>query len=209
MSDETSEVKESTLAPGQAPKKVQKCGLKARALHEAKHLLAMFLYLYVLFGLFNLHEYIILAQHRIEFTDYGVAFINAWIFAKVMLVAEDLPLARGLEDRPLIYPVFFKAFVFMIIFIGFRVVESVLFGLWRGQTIAESVPAFGGGGSCRHYLGGRDRGIRTGAVFRLPRDCPSDWQGGIARAHFDAQTDNRDNSAHCRSMNVSCHDPNQ
>ena len=146
MSDESTPAKRAALATEAAAQKVQKRSLKARAIHEAKRLLAMFLYLYILFGLFNLHEYIVLTQHQIEFTNYGIALINAWIFAKVMLVAEDLHLARGFEGRSLIYPVIFKAFVFMVVFICFLVLEHVLVGLWKGETIAESIPAIGGGG---------------------------------------------------------------
>lgn len=105
----------------------------------------MFLYLYILFGLFLLHESIVLAKHEITFTHYGFAFINAWILAKVMLVAEDLNIARGFEDKPLIYPVLYKSVVFAVVFIVFYVLEEVLIGLWQGKTVMESIPEVGGG----------------------------------------------------------------
>lgn len=118
---------------------------KGRAIHEAKRFLGMFLYLWVLFGLFVLHESIILAQHDIDFTAYGLAITNALILAKVMLVAEDLNIARGFEDKPLIYPVLYKSIVFAIVFMIFHLAEEVLVGLWRGKTAPESIPAIGGG----------------------------------------------------------------
>lgn len=116
-----------------------------KAIHGVKRLLAMFLYLWILFGLFLLHESIVLAQHGISFTRYGVGFVNAWILAKVMLVAEDLNIARGFEGKPLVYPILYKSVVFGVVFLCFGVAEEVLIGLWRGKTLSDSIPAIGGG----------------------------------------------------------------
>ncbi len=124
----------------------RKRSLKQRAVHEVKQLAAMFVYLYVLFALFLIHESIVLAQHAISFSHYGFAFINALVLAKVMLVAEDLHLGSRFEDRPLVYPILFKSLVFAIVFICFHIVENVVVGVWGGKTIAESVPSIGGGG---------------------------------------------------------------
>ena len=54
----------------------------------------MFLYLWVLFGLFVLNGTIILHQHGISFSSQGFAVISALVLAKVMLVAEDLKLGH-------------------------------------------------------------------------------------------------------------------
>jgi len=105
----------------------------------------MFLYLWILFGLFLLHESIVLAKHEIPFTRYGVAFINAWILAKVMLVSEDLNIARGFENKALIYPVLYKSVVFAVVFVVFYALEEVLIGLWHGKTVTGSIPEIGGG----------------------------------------------------------------
>ena len=119
---------------------------KEKAVHEGSRFLIMFLYLFVMFGLFTIHEFIILAQHNISFTHYGFALVNALVLAKVMLVAEDLRLGRRFEDGPLIYPVLFKSLLFAILFIGFHVVEHVIIALWHGEGILQGVPEFGGGG---------------------------------------------------------------
>jgi hypothetical protein len=120
--------------------------LKEKAVHEGIRFLIMFLYLFVMFGLFRIHESIILAQHNIALTHYGFALVNALVLAKVMLVAEDLHLGRRFEDGPLIYPVLFKSLLFAILFIGFHVVEHVIIALWHGEGILQGVPEFGGGG---------------------------------------------------------------
>ena len=127
-------------------RKKHKRSLKERAVHEVKRLAAMFVYLFVLLGLFQIHEYIVLARHQLPYERWGFALINAWVLAKVMLVAEDLHLGRGLEDRPLIYSVLFKSTLFAGVFICVLIVEHVIVGVWRGTTIAESIPSIGGGG---------------------------------------------------------------
>jgi len=129
-----------------AGEKKRKRGLKEWAIHEGKLLFAMFLYLFILFGLLNLHEYVVLAQHKIEFTKYGYGLINAWIFARVLIVAEHLHLGKGLEDKPLIYLILLKAGLFMIVVIVVRCLEAVLVGLWNGRPLSDSVPVVGGGG---------------------------------------------------------------
>lgn len=120
--------------------------MKQRAIEEIKRFVMLFLYLWVLFGIFALYERIILRQRGIGFTSQGFAFFNALVLAKVMLVAEDLDLGRWLERRPLIYPILHDSFLFAVLFIGFHVVEEVAIGVLKGQTAAASVPAIGGGG---------------------------------------------------------------
>ena len=116
-------------------------------LRELKRFLVMFLYLWVLFGLFVLNEAVILRQHGIPLATHGFAVINALLLAKVMLVAEDFNLGARLQPRPLIYPILTEAFLLAVLFIGFHVVEEMVTGLIEGETLSASVPAIGGGGA--------------------------------------------------------------
>jgi len=64
-----------------------------------------------------------------------------------MLVAEDLKVGRWfLQDRPLIVRILFEDSIFVVVFIVFHVLESLVVGLIGGKTAADSVPAIGGGG---------------------------------------------------------------
>ncbi|MBV9250504.1 MAG: hypothetical protein JO227_14810 [Acetobacteraceae bacterium] len=119
---------------------------RQRVLDEMRRFLVLFLYLWVLFGLFALHERIILHENGLIFTRQGLALVNAFVLAKVMLVAEDLNIAQWLHRRPLIYPILHEAFVFAVVFICFHVLEHMAVGLIKGESIAASVPAIGGGG---------------------------------------------------------------
>lgn len=120
--------------------------LAAHATRSLRRFIVLFLYLWVLFGLFVLNERIILRQHGIGFGAQGFAVLNAFVLAKVMLFAEDLELGRWLRHRPLIYPIVFESFTFTILFICFHVLEQAIPGLIKGRGFAGSVPAMGGGG---------------------------------------------------------------
>lgn len=119
--------------------------LKARGVHEFKRILVMFLYLWVIFGLFVLNQTVILAKHNISYSAQGFALINAFVLAKVMVVAEDLKLGHRFKDRPLIYPILYKACAFAIVFLLFHILEKVFVGVLGGKTAAESFPDIGGG----------------------------------------------------------------
>lgn len=120
--------------------------LMQRAGDELRRFIILFLYLWMLFGLFVLNEQIALRQHGIAFTSQGFALINALVLAKVMLVAEDLNLGRWLERRPLIYPILHDSLLFTALFIVFHLVEHMIVGVVRGQGFRTSIPAIGGGG---------------------------------------------------------------
>jgi hypothetical protein len=119
--------------------------LIAGAIREIKRLSIMVLYLYVVFVLYVLNETFILGKHGIDYEIHGTAIINALVFGKVLLVAEDMGFADIFKDKPLVYPILYKSLAFAILFIAFHFAESVLTGLWHGKSAAESIPQIGGG----------------------------------------------------------------
>jgi hypothetical protein len=119
--------------------------LKEKAVFQLKEFFGMFLYLWVLFALFDLHRSIILAQEHINYQAQGFAIINALILAKVMLIGEDLHLGSGLRDKPLAYSILYRSLVFSVFLVCFHIVEEVVVGLMRGRSIAQSFPAVGSG----------------------------------------------------------------
>ncbi len=115
------------------------------AKQETKRLLVIVLYLWVIFGLYVLSETIVLSKEHINFASHGFALINALVLAKVLLVAEDLNFADGFRNKPLIYPILYKAFAFAILFVAAHIAESELLGLWHGKGAIASFPPIGGG----------------------------------------------------------------
>ena len=123
----------------------RKLSLKQRVFDEVIKFLAIALYLWVIFGVFALHEWVVSAKDHLDYHFYGFALVNALVLGKVMLVAEDLHFADWFKDRPLIYPILCKAVAFSILFLVFDVVEEVVVGVFKGKTIGESIPGIGGG----------------------------------------------------------------
>jgi len=117
--------------------------LKERVLDSIKTFMQMFLYLWLVFGLLAVHQSIILSQYQIDYRSHGLAFFNALVFAKVMLIAEDLSLGDRFNEKPLIYPVLFKSLLFAIALICFHIVEHTLIGMWHGRSVAESFSEIG------------------------------------------------------------------
>jgi hypothetical protein len=116
-----------------------------KVLDQFKEVFGMFLYLWVLFALFTYYKSIVLAQHNILYKPFGVAFINAFILAKVMLGAEKLNLAEKLRGKPLAYPILSKSILLSVIFILFNMAETIAKGLWKGKSLMESMPKVGSG----------------------------------------------------------------
>ena len=132
-------------APAAEPGR-EKPSLRARLLKELKSFLIMFSYLWLVFSVFLVHEWTVLASHQIGFRFYGLAVVNALVLSKIMLIAEGLHFARRFEDKPLIYPIAYKSIAFTVLLMAAYIVEEIAVGMFHGKTAAESFPDIGGGG---------------------------------------------------------------
>jgi hypothetical protein len=116
------------------------------AASELRRFVWMFLYLWVLFGLFALHEELVLSERGIRFAPAGIAVVNALVLGKVMLVAEDLKLGHRIRPRPLIWPVLLDALILALLFVVVHKAEHAIGGLVAGESLAASVPHIGNAG---------------------------------------------------------------
>ena len=117
-----------------------KRSFKEKASDEFRRFVVVFLYLWVVFGLLSIHKSLVLTQHHLDVEEQSFAFINAWVFAKVLLVGEHFNLGTRFARKPLIYPILYKCLVFTVVLISFHILESVALGMWHGHSIAESMP---------------------------------------------------------------------
>src|ERR1700751_4519955 len=120
--------------------------LKAKAVDEFRRFVILFFYLWILFGVFVINQDVVLREHGINFAMQGFAFINALVFAKVMMLFEIFDPGRWLRKRPLIYPILYETLLLTVLFLVAHVLEKTIEGLLRGKAIADSLPAIGGGG---------------------------------------------------------------
>ena len=118
--------------------------LKTGAIDETKKLFGVFVYLWILLTLFSLHKAFIFNEDILTYQQ-GFALINAFALAKIVLVGQSLHVGDRLRNKPLIYPILFKAAIFAVILLCFHVIEETLIGVWHGKAAAESVPTIGDG----------------------------------------------------------------
>jgi hypothetical protein len=135
---------DNVVAVGVSPQAPR--SLKAKAVDEFRRFLILFFYLWILFGVFVLNQGVVMREHGIDFPMLGFAFINALVFAKVMMLFEAFDPGRWLRARPLIYPILYETLLLTVLFLVAHVIEKTINGLLHGKTIADSVPALGGGG---------------------------------------------------------------
>jgi hypothetical protein len=119
--------------------------LRRVAVEESKDFLAIFVYLAVVFGVFVLHGWVVLASEHISYRFYGAALINALVLAKIFLVADKLHFARQLDASPLVVPILYKSAAFTLLLIVAYIGEEMLLGHFHGKTLAESMPRIGDG----------------------------------------------------------------
>jgi hypothetical protein len=129
-----------------APAAARKTSLKAKAAEEFRSFLVLFFYLWALFGVFVLNQSIVQREEGINFTMQGFAFINALVFAKVMMVFEMFDPGKWLRKRPLIYPILYETVLLTVLFIVVHILEKMIEGAIHGKPTLENVPSFGGGG---------------------------------------------------------------
>ena len=145
MRDGPAQIEGVTAQVPENRSKQGKPGLKARAIDEGKKMLVMVLYLWVFFAVLSLHKTAVLQQSGINYTEQSFAIVNALIFAKVMLIADDLKLGTRLSSRPLIYSVLYASFAFAIVLVCFHIAERAAAALLRGRPLADSLSDFGAG----------------------------------------------------------------
>jgi hypothetical protein len=120
--------------------------LKDKAVDEFRRFLVLFFYLWILFGVFVVNQGVVLREHGFNFTLQGFAFINALVFAKVMMLFEVFDPGRWLRHRPLIYPILYETLLLTVLFLVTHVIEKTIEGLIHGKTVGDSLPSIGGGG---------------------------------------------------------------
>src|SRR5262245_17725604 len=71
-----------------------KRSLKLQLLEELRKFFVIVAYLWLVFFVLFVHEWLVLAGHNIGFRFYGLATLNAPVLGKIMLVAEILPYTK-------------------------------------------------------------------------------------------------------------------
>ena len=113
--------------------------LPSRVFREMKVFFGIFLYLVIAFGFFVLAEAAIESEEGNGFVASGFAIINAFVFAKVIMVAEHFRFGRFRRRRhPLAFAILLETLAFTGLLIVFHLLEKAASGfLWHGSFLAE------------------------------------------------------------------------
>ena len=137
--------KKTDIAEASDASKSRKPSLNAKLYDELRRFLMIFSYLWLVFLVFLVHEWIVLADNHIGFKFYGFAAINALVLSKIMLIAEGLRFGERFDDKPLIIPIAYKSVLFSVLLVVAYILEETALGLFHGKSVAESFPQIGGG----------------------------------------------------------------
>src|SRR6478735_9228817 len=106
---------------------------KEKARRELADYWTTFVYLALFFAAFTCYRRLILAEYHIGYLHFGFALIEALVLAKVILIGDAMHLGRRVEDKPLILPTLYKAFIFTIWVGVFRLIEYTIDALIHGK----------------------------------------------------------------------------
>ena len=111
------------------------------------------LYLAIYFAVFISYKRLVLAEHDIIYTDWGVGIINALILGKVVSLGGILRLGRWLDNKPLIWSTLNRSVIFTILLAIFNAIELTAKGYFSTHTsqgILDSLSHIG----TAEYFGG-------------------------------------------------------
>jgi predicted ABC-type sugar transport system permease subunit len=127
----------------------KKRNAKEMATRELKRYVGIAVYLWALFGVFEVHRLTVLREFNLASVSsyrFGFAVINALILAKVILIGEAFHLGDRFSRQSILYTALFKSVAFAALAICFHFIEGVIEGLVHGKSLVGSIPKIGGGG---------------------------------------------------------------
>jgi hypothetical protein len=113
----------------------QHSDLKQKIREELKAFWLIALYLALFLGALTFYRRLILAEFGVAYLHYGIALIEALVLAKVILIGSAMKLGRRFESSPLIVSVLWKSLLFGVLVVLFGILEHVLEGLFRRESL--------------------------------------------------------------------------
>lgn len=84
------------------------------------------IFFFLAFQIIALTRMLMLRQHGIPFSGFAPATVGALIVGKVVLLTDKLPFVNRFPDKPLIYNVIWKTFIYVLAAFLVRYVEHTL-----------------------------------------------------------------------------------
>jgi hypothetical protein len=110
-------------------------GLKQKVARETKEFVAIYLYLVLLIGAFNIYRWLLMAEYHVGYFVFGYTLVEALILAKVIMVGEGLGIGERLADKPLIFPTLYKTMLFALCVLVLGIIERLITGSFHREDV--------------------------------------------------------------------------
>jgi hypothetical protein len=105
-------------------------GFRYKLEHELEELIPVTVFFFVSFQLLAFTQALMLEQYGIHATTFVAATIGALVVAKVVVIADHLPLVNRYPDKPLMYNIAWKTAIYLVASLVVRYVEHIIH-FWR------------------------------------------------------------------------------
>jgi hypothetical protein len=106
--------------------------------HELRELIPVTVFFFVAFQLLALTETLMLKQYGVSISTFLAATVTALVVAKVVVVTDHFALVNRFPDKPLIYNVVWKTFIYFAAWLVVRYAEHFIH-FWRETgNVAEA-----------------------------------------------------------------------
>lgn len=106
--------------------------------HEFLEIVPPTIFFFIAFSLLTLTKYLVLQEYGIPFTGFAMAAIGALLVGKVVLITDHLKLVNKFPDKPLLYNVVWKGFIYFIGALVVRYLEHLLPFMVKHHSFIEA-----------------------------------------------------------------------
>jgi hypothetical protein len=118
--------------------------LAKKALHEGAELALLTTYFYVAFATLILFKATVLHAYGVHYVMWGAAIVKAILIAKFMALGRAVKISNASLNGPLIKPILFRSFGFLILLLLLTAAQEVTTGLLHRQTVPALFHEFTG-----------------------------------------------------------------
>ena len=110
-------------------------GFKQKVARETKEFVAIYFYLVLLIGAFNIYRWLLMAEYHVGYFVFGYTLVEGLILAKVIMIGEGLGIGERLADKPLIFPTLYKTMLFAICVLVLGIIEHLIAGSFHRENL--------------------------------------------------------------------------
>jgi hypothetical protein len=107
--------------------------------HELFEIIPPTIFFFVAFNVIAFSKRLMLEQYGIKFSGFVASTVGAIIVAKVVLIADKIPVMNKYPDKPLIYNVVWKTAIYVVVALVVRFLEYLIPLWWTHGNLSLAV----------------------------------------------------------------------